>query len=69
MTQLIAVYAPVSALMMSILCTTVIHEPNASYGCLALAIIFALFNCFKPKSLRQQLLDTVSQIADEARLA
>ncbi len=61
------VFAPIFALTMSVLCITVFHEPYPAFGCVPLAIIFALFNCFKSKSHRQQLLDAVSQVADEAK--
>ncbi|MBO5778994.1 MAG: hypothetical protein J6R82_05455 [Clostridia bacterium] len=64
---ILGVFAPIFALTMSVLCITVFHEPYPAFGCVPLAIIFALFNCFKSKSLRQQLLDAVSQVADEAK--
>jgi hypothetical protein len=64
---LCTIVAPIILLVVGILLITVFHEPDPAGACFPMAIVFTLFGLFKSKSLRQQLLDTVSQVADEAK--
>jgi hypothetical protein len=66
---LLAVFVPIFLLVIGTLLAIVMRDLTLASYCLTMAIIFVPFNCFKSKSIRQQLHDTVAQIADEAILS
>lgn len=64
---LCTIVAPIILLIVGILLITVFHEPEPAGACFPMAIAFTLIGLFKSDSSRHLLLDTVSQIADEAK--